>query len=211
MGRKSILTVEFCDKFCEFLEDGNTVTFCCEQLGVPQTAYYSWKEKAENGVEPFKSFIARTEEIRANVPTKTVHRTKLTKELCDEICSYIEMGNYINRSCEAVGISTSTFNSWKRKGAKGIEPYATFLERVKKVEAKAEMVHTGIIHDVAQTGNWLASAWLLERKYPNRFGKREQMALQTDNDFKLEISTAKSPYELGEEEKRLLKEDRKDE
>ena len=48
-------------------------------------------------------------------------------------------------------------------------------------------------------------------RYPNRFGKREQMALQTDNDFKLEISTAKSPYELGEEEKKLLEEDRKDE
>ena len=142
---------------------------------------------------------------------KNRNPTKLTKELCDEICEYIAMGNYIERCCQAVGIAKSTFYNWKKRGEKGEEPYATFLKRVNKVEAKAEIKHTGIIHDIAETGNWMASAWLLERKYPNRFGKREQMALQTDNDFKLEISTAKSPYELGEEEKRLLEEDRKDE
>ena len=80
-----------------------------------------------------------------------------------------------------------------------------------EAEAIGEMLHLEIIHDNALSGNWLSSAWLLERKYPQRFGKREQMALQTDNDFKLEISTAKSPYEMGLEEKKLLEEDRKDE
>ena len=59
-------------------------------------------------------------------------------------------------------------------------------------------------------GNWLSSAWILERKYPNRFGKREQMALATDNNFELKISSAKSPYELGEKERKLLEEDEKD-
>lgn len=211
MGRESIITREFCDDFCDMLEEGNTITHCCEQLGVTQSYYYKWQLKAEKGIEPFKSFIERTEEIRERVPTKTRHNTKLTKELCDEICKYIEMGNYISRCCEAVGISPSTYHTWKKKGEKGIEPYASFLERVTKVEAKAEIVHTGIIHDVAESGNWLASAWLLERKYPNRFGKREQMALNTDKEFKLEISTARSPYEMGEQEKKLLEEDRKDE
>ena len=211
MGRESIITQDFCDAFCDMLEDGHTITHCCEELGVNQNYYYQWKMRAEKGIEPFKSFIERTEEIRERVPTNPVRNTKLTKELCDEICKYIEMGNYITRCCEAVGITPTTYNSWKKKGAKGIEPYATFLERVTKVEAKAEIVHTGIIHDVAETGNWLASAWLLERKYPNRFGKREQMALNTDKEFKLEISTAKSPYEMGLEEKKLLEEDRKDE
>lgn len=211
MGRNSVITREFCDAFCELLEEGKTITECCEEFGLDQPRYYAWRDKAEDGIEPFKSFIDRAEKIREEVPTKMPRRTKLTKELCDEICRYIEMGNYIDRSCEAVGINPSTFYTWKKKGKRGIEPYATFLKRVEKVEAKAEMKHLGIIHDVAEGGNWLASAWILERKYPNRFGKREQMALATDNDFKLEISTAKSPYEMGLEEKRLLEEDRKDE
>lgn len=135
----------------------------------------------------------------------------LTEDLCGRICKYLAMGNYVEDCCKAVGISKSTFYNWKKLGENGEEPYATFLERVEEAEAKAIVTHVGIIHDTAETGNWLASAWLLERKHPNKFGKREQMALQTDNDFKLEISTAKSPYELGEEEKRLLEEDRKDE
>jgi len=207
MGRKTIITQELCDAFCELLEDGKTITECCETLDLSQTIYYIWKNRAEDGVEPYKSFIERTEKIREEVPTDISHRTKLTKELCDEICKYIGMGNYIERCCEAVGISPSTYYTWKRKGEKGIEPYKTFLERVKREEAKAEMLHVEIIHDVALSGNWLSSAWLLERKYPQRFGKREQMALASDNDFKLEITTAKSPYEMGLEEKKLLKED----
>ena len=137
--------------------------------------------------------------------------SKLTKKICDDICEGLEKGNYITTCCRAVGISTGTYYNWKKRGEKGEEPYATFLRRTDEAEAIGEMTHIEIIHDVALSQNWLASAWLLERKYPQRFGKREQMALQTDNDFKLEISTAKSPYEMGLEEKRLLEEDRKDE
>ena len=137
--------------------------------------------------------------------------TKLTKEVCDNICDGLKKGNYITTCCMASGINRHTYYNWKKRGEKGEEPYKTFLERVTEAEAIGEMLHVEIIHDTAVSGNWLSSAWLLERKYPQRFGKREQMALQTDNDFKLEISTAKSPYEMGLEEKRLLEEDRKDE
>lgn len=136
--------------------------------------------------------------------------SKLTKEVCDIICEGLRKGNYITTCCRACGISVPTYYIWKKKGEEGIEPYATFLENVEEAEAEGEMIHVEIIHDTALSGNWLSSAWLLERKYPQRFGKREQMALQTDNDFKLEISTAKSPYEMGIEEKRLLKEDEED-
>lgn len=138
-------------------------------------------------------------------------KTKLNKRICDIICEGLEKGNYIETCCRASGISRKTFHNWKKRGETGEEPFATFLRRTDEAEARGEMIHSEIIHDTAIGGNWLASAWLLERKYPQRFGKREQMALQTDNDFKLEISTAKSPYEMGLEEKKLLEEDRKDE
>ena len=137
--------------------------------------------------------------------------SKLTKKVCDRICDGLRKGNYVTTCCRACGISTVTYYNWKKRGEEGEEPYVTFLERVEEAEAEGEMVHVEIIHDTAVSGNWLSSAWLLERKYPQRFGKREQMALQTDNDFKLEISTAKSPYEMGLDEKKLLEEDRRDE
>jgi hypothetical protein len=140
------------------------------------------------------------------------HPRKLTRVVCDKICEGVLKGNYITTVCKSVGIHPQTYYSWKKKGEQGIEPYKQFYDRVTECEAQAEMDILNVIYTNAiDQGNWLSSAWILERKYPNRFGKREQMALATDNDFKLEISTAKSPYEMGLEEKKLLEEDRKDE
>ena len=213
MGRKSIITREFCDSFCELLEEGNTISRCCEELGINQPQYYIWKKKAEDGIEPFKSFIERTEKIREEIPVTISNRqkSKLTQELCDVICENLRRGNYLTTSCRASGISTSTYYSWKKKGEKGEEPYATFLRKTDEAEAEGEMACLEVIYNSAiENGNWLSGAWILERKYPNRYGKRERVDLQTDNDFKLEISTARSPYEMGADEKKLLKADRED-
>lgn len=140
------------------------------------------------------------------------HPHKLNKTVCDKICEGVLKGNYITTVCKSVGISPKTYYYWKKKGEQGIEPYKTFYERVTEAEAQAEMDILNVIYTNAiDQGNWVSSAWILERKYPQRFGKREQMALATDNNFELKISSAKSPYELGEEEKKLLEEDRKDE
>lgn len=136
---------------------------------------------------------------------------KLNRRVCDTICENLRRGNYITTACRASGISTGTYYNWKKRGKAGEEPYATFLKRTDEAEAEGELACMEVIFNSAvEQNNWLSSAWILERKYPQRFGKREQMALQTDNDFKLEISTAKSPYEMGLEEKKLLKEDRGD-
>ncbi len=140
-----------------------------------------------------------------------IYFMKLNKRVCETICEGLRKGNYVTTCCRAVGISQRTYYNWKKKGEEGEEPYATFLQKVDEAEAEGEMAMMEIIHDNAISGNWLSSAWVLERKYPNRFGKRERMELQTDNDFKLEITTAKSPYEMGLDEKKLLEEDRKDE
>ena len=140
------------------------------------------------------------------------HPHKLTRVVCDKIVEGVLKGNYITTVCQSVGIHKTTFYAWKKKGEQGLEPYKQFYDRVTEAEAQAEMDILNVIYTNAiDQGNWLSSAWILERKYPNRFGKREQMALATDNNFELKISSAKSPYELGEEEKKLLEEDRKDE
>ena len=139
------------------------------------------------------------------------HPQKLNKTICDKICEGVLKGNYVATVCQSVGINRSTYYEWKKKGKQGIEPYKQFYDRVTEAEAKAEMDILNVIYTNAiDECNWVSSAWILEKKYPNRFGKREQMALATDNDFKLEISSAKSPYELGEKERKLLEEDEKD-
>lgn len=139
------------------------------------------------------------------------HPQKLNRTICDKIVEGVLKGNYVATVCQSVGINRSTYYAWKKKGEQGLEPYKQFYERVTEAEAQAEMDILNVIYTNAiDQGNWVSSAWILERKYPNRFGKREQMALATDNNFELKISSAKSPYELGEKERKLLEEDEKD-
>jgi transposase len=103
--------------------------------------------------------------------------TKLTPELQKEIVGYIEAGNYIEVACEAAGISQSTFFDWKARGAKKQPLYSEFLEAVKKAESKAEIRNVVVIQKAAQE-NWQASAWYLERKHAERWGRKDQLLMK---------------------------------
>jgi len=47
-----------------------------------------------------------------------------------------------------------------------------FLAAVKKAEADAIVRHVANIAKAAQDGQWQASAWWLERRYPAEYGRR---------------------------------------
>jgi hypothetical protein len=48
-----------------------------------------------------------------------------------------------------------------------------FLARVRRAEARAELSHMGNIHEAAkEKKDWRASVWWLERRSPDRFGRR---------------------------------------
>lgn len=51
--------------------------------------------------------------------------------------------------------------------------YRTFAAEVEKAEAEAEVFMAGTIAAKARK-EWTAAAWLLERKYPERWGRRER-------------------------------------
>ncbi len=113
-------------------------------------------------------------------------RGKINQELINKIVEYISHGNYISTSCQACGISHRTYDTWIKHGeelAEHIESgknhieesqliYLQFFEAIKKAESEAEAKNVQIIQSVAPK-NWQAAAWLLERKYPEKYGKRE--------------------------------------
>ncbi len=56
----------------------------------------------------------------------------------------------------------------------------------------------------AQKGNWTAAAWLLERKYPDEFGRREKQEVKISGEIKTreEPDLSKlTPFELDELER----------
>ena len=123
-------------------------------------------------------------------------KTKLTPTLQDDIVKRIRAGNYIKVSCRAVGISTSTYFDWLKKGEKGTPPYSEFLYSIKKAEAEAQVNFVAVIARAAPE-SWQAAAWWLERRFPDLWGRREKIDLQG------EIKTVREADKIEEKFKNL--------
>jgi hypothetical protein len=93
-------------------------------------------------------------------------------EKADLIIKYLEAGNTRKASYEALGIDDRTFYRW-------IEKYDNFAYRIKEAEARAEIRNVAISNKAAQT-SWQASAWWLERRRKEDYGKKEQLDLTTN-------------------------------
>jgi anti-sigma28 factor (negative regulator of flagellin synthesis) len=91
--------------------------------------------------------------------------TKYTPARVKAILRAITNGNYKATAAQSVGISRDTLNEWEHR-------YPEFSDAIKKAEAKGEIYHVGRIRRGQE--QWQSSAWFLERKYPDRWGKRER-------------------------------------
>jgi len=108
--------------------------------------------------------------------------SKLTDILVKEICEYIATGNTFERACRLSNISESIFYDWKAKGEKEKQgKYLDFLEAVKKAGEEFKQTNIDIIQQAAKDGTWQAAAWLLERKHPEEFGRRDRVAISMDS------------------------------
>lgn len=113
--------------------------------------------------------------------------TKLTRKRKDSIVRMIAAGSYPEVAARASGVGASTFYAWMKRGAEAEtredgqpldfddEPFVEFREAVKEAEAKAEVLAVGRIQAAAASGTWTASAWYLERKYPDRWGRKDHV------------------------------------
>lgn len=126
--------------------------------------------------------------------TKNGRPTKLTIQKINEICHYIEHGNYLEVSAHIVGLSKKTVYNWLQIGKREREQaeqeerewsedkklYAYFSQEFEKAHAMAEARDVAIITKASETV-WQASAWRLERRTPQRWAKREHITAQVEN------------------------------
>lgn len=106
--------------------------------------------------------------------------SKLTPELAEKIANYISTGNYASVVCGLVGIGETTYYNWLEKGSKSKSgKYREFWESIKKAEAAREAKW---IKDIDGDPSWQSKAWLLERRYPERWGKKDIVKHQGDNE-----------------------------
>jgi hypothetical protein len=102
-----------------------------------------------------------------------VEPLKLTPELADKLISLLKAGNYVAVAVRAAGISRALFYKWLDRGASDAPEdaaYAELRERVERAKAEGEARNVAQIASAARE-NWQAAAWMLERMYPDRWGR----------------------------------------
>lgn len=104
-------------------------------------------------------------------------KTKLTKKLIKDAEKLLKGGNYVETICEYLGIGKTTWYRWLAEGEQansGIK--REFWDAIKKAEAEAEIRLITDLQKIAKKNNqWQGIAWVLERKYPDKWGKRERV------------------------------------
>lgn len=102
-------------------------------------------------------------------------KPKLTRKLIEDAEKLIKLGNYNTTVCQYLGIHQSTWYKWLKEGEKAKSGLKKeFFERIKSAESHAEIRNVQLIQQSANE-SWQAAAWYLERKFPDRWGKKEKV------------------------------------
>lgn len=103
-------------------------------------------------------------------------KPKLTEELIEVMCDLKAKGMHNKDICMAVGIHEATLYRWLNKPS--CKLHRALGEQFKKAESKYKQELLESIRETAlsKPRYWTAAAWLLERKYPEEFGRPETRA-----------------------------------
>ena len=105
-----------------------------------------------------------------------VKNTKYTAILAHQICEHVSKGIPMRQAAQALGISESTFHRWRREK----EDFAEMIDQAIGVS------ESRLITEISVNEDWRAKAWILERRFPERWSKREQIDMNVSKSEGLE-------------------------
>lgn len=118
--------------------------------------------------------------------------SKYTPEAVQKIVQAVTAGNTRETAAAYAGITATTLYDW-------LKHKAEFSEAVKKAEADAEVAAVTIIR-TAMPKNWQAAAWYLERKWPDRWGRKDRVTVE----HQLQQEAERIAAELGIDKEQVL-------
>jgi len=95
----------------------------------------------------------------------------ITDEVKEAILRTISLGLHAERAAQAHGISRGTFSSYRKRNP-------DFAAAIKEAEAAAESTFLGRMF-LHTDRHWQCLAWMLERRWPERWAKREHVEVST--------------------------------
>lgn len=158
--------------------------------------------------------MVRKQKSRAR-PTATGRGrpSKFTEERADKIIRAIRAGNYIETAAALAGVHKSTLYEWMKRGAaeadrleadpkakplKSELPYLDFSDAVYIALAEAENNDVQAI-TAAAAEDWRAAAWRLERKFPDRWGRKDRLQAEVENKGLVGVNLVVSYGDEGED------------
>ena len=116
-------------------------------------------------------------------------KTKLTPEVQEIIVDGINAGLTLGLTCARAGVARSTFYDWLEKGeAAKSGVLMEFSDTVSRARADSAMRLVSQITLQAPT-DWRAAAFLLERRFPDDYGKRSEITGKDGGPVKVEAKT----------------------
>lgn len=90
--------------------------------------------------------------------------TKYTEDKADAIVAAVRAGATLRLAAASAGISLDTLARWRKR-------FAAFADRLTEAEGKAAVRPLALIAEAAKR-DWRAAAWLLERRFPEEYGRQ---------------------------------------
>jgi len=113
--------------------------------------------------------------------------SKLTDELQTNICNALRAGATYKDACSLVDVHYSTLVIWRSRAESGEKRYIQLFDAIQKALSHYKTACLSRIQSIAEgdpTRNerrqWQAWAWILERRFPDEFGRRFDIDVKGD-------------------------------
>jgi len=110
---------------------------------------------------------------------KTGRPSKINGELVDAVLELVAHGSTFHAAAQAAGVDRTTLHAWRERGEADLDAgkdtvYARLAHGLPRARARGEASLVDTIRAHA-TLDWRAAAWLLERRNPEDWAKRDSL------------------------------------
>ena len=130
----------------------------------------------------------------------------LDDRITELVLQVLRAGGYDETAANRAGVTVKCFYEWLRKGdPAGTDPerarYRAFRAEVEKARAESESRSVALVAQAAAT-NWQAAAWLLERRWPERWARPSQREKDEGAGAPVQVDPFAEVDELAQRRKR---------